>query len=117
MLKDNCTLKTIHKLHVFLYLGRHNTEIWTLNCVFRGPGRLCWTHIIPNGKALTLLPIIKNHIKPGTAIMTDCAKAYDKLEDIKNSYYIHRRVKHKTNYVHPEDRRVYTQVRMRTIHM
>ena len=81
-----------------------------MNGVMRGEGKQAFTHVITDCKAQTLLPIIKQHVKPGTCIMTDAAKAYWRLEAVADCDYIHRFVIHKENYVKPDDRRVRTQV-------
>lgn len=47
----------------------------------------------------TLFPIIKDWIRPGTTIMSDCWKAYDCLGDER---YYHLKVIHSANFVDPE---------------
>ena len=49
----------------------------------------------------TLLPIIKQWIKPGTLIVSDCWKAYSKLE---LQGYLHDTVNHSKEYVNANGR-------------
>ena len=41
---------------------------------------------VPSCDKETLIPIIKDRIKPGTTILSDCWKSYDCLEKKKISY-------------------------------
>lgn len=36
--------------------------------------------------AATLLPLIQRHIRPGTAIISDCWKAYGKIDELPELY-------------------------------
>lgn len=58
------------------------------------------TFIIPvqNRSKETLLPIIKDHILPGTTIISDCWKAYECLE---TEGFKHLAVNHSINFVDP----------------
>ena len=49
--------------------------------------------------AATLLPIIKQYILPGTKVMSDCWKSYDRLEE---EGYIHGAVNHSLEFVNSD---------------
>ena len=62
--------------------------------VFRGIDQEtneCFFKVVDDRSSATLVPIIKEFIKPGTTIYSDCWKAYDCL---KNKGYIHETVNH-----------------------
>jgi transposase-like protein len=45
--------------------------------------------------AATMIPIIQQHVKPGTTIWSDCWRAYNGLKDLG---YIHGTVNHSKNF-------------------
>ena len=49
--------------------------------------------------AATLIPIIKRYILPGTKVMSDCWKSYERLEE---GGYIHGTVNHSLEFVNSE---------------
>ena len=53
---------------------------------------------VPSRNASTLLPIIKNFIRPGTTIISDCWRAYNCLD---NESYQHLTVNQTMNFVDP----------------
>ena len=57
--------------------------------------------------AETLLPILRQYIRPGTTIITDVWSAYRRLSE--GGELQHRVVNHSLNFVSPEDPTVYTQ--------
>ena len=40
----------------------------------------CFLVVVPNRSATTLLAVIKEWVKPGTIIISDCWKAYDNIK-------------------------------------
>ena len=54
----------------------------------------------------TLIPLIKEHVLPGTIIHTDSWAAYRRLTE---NGFEHCMVNHKENFVNPEDKNVRTQ--------
>ena len=54
----------------------------------------------------TLTSIIQKYILPGSTIYSDEWGAYNSLSELG---YIHKTVKHKENFVHPDDPDIYTQ--------
>lgn len=71
---------------------------WIFGGIERDTGK---SFLIPVEKrnATTLLTIIKEWIKPGTTIISDCWKAYDCLND---EGFQHLTVNHSVNFVDPE---------------
>ena len=57
---------------------------------------------VPDRTKETLLELIKNHIKPGNEIHSDCWAAYVGIQDIDvEPRFIHKKVNHKENFVDP----------------
>ena len=79
--------------------GRLVVGTWVLGETERGSS-LCFMKVLPNNKrdATTLLPIIQQHVAPGTTIITDCWRAYNGLQSLG---YIHLTVNHSRNFVDP----------------
>ena len=58
--------------------------------------RECFLIPIEDCTADTLIPFIKQYIRPGTKIMTDCWKSYSTLQEVG---YIHGTVNHSYEFV------------------
>lgn len=54
---------------------------------------------VEDRSAETLIPIIKEHVLPGTTIISDCWKAYARLEE---EGYVHQTVNHSKEFVNKE---------------
>jgi transposase-like protein len=78
--------------------GHHVEGQWVFGGIDRDSGQI---FMIPVEKRdrYTLLPIIKEWIKPGTTIISDYWKAYDCLDD---EGYRHLKVNHSINYKDPD---------------
>ena len=61
----------------------------------RGSRKNVFFKIVEDRSASTLIPIIKEHIKPGSVILSDCWKAYDCLE---REGYNHLTVNHSIEF-------------------
>ncbi|XP_022160096.1 uncharacterized protein LOC111026349 [Myzus persicae] len=59
----------------------------------------CFMVPVENRTAETLLKIIKDWVKPGTTIISDCWKAYNTLN---NEGYVHLTVNHRLHFKDPE---------------
>ena len=59
-------------------------------------GGRVYTAIIPNAKARTLIPIIKEKVKPDSIVYTDSLPSYDALDV---SHFHHKRVNHSEVFV------------------
>jgi transposase len=62
-------------------------------------GGKVYTAIIPDAKASTLIPIIREKVKPDSIVYTDSFKVYDVLDV---SEFHHRRVNHSKEYVNAQ---------------
>lgn len=71
---------------------------WVFGGIQRDTGD-CFLVPVDRRDRETLLAIIKDNIRPGTTIISDCWKAYDTLSD---EGYIHLTVNHSINFVDPD---------------
>ena len=51
--------------------------------------------------AATLIPVITQHILPGTTIVSDLWRAYNRIPTIPGMNYVHETVNHSENFVDP----------------
>lgn len=58
----------------------------------------CFFTTVENRTADTLVNIIKQHIKPGSTIISDCWKAYNSLD---KEGFTHLTINHSVNFVDP----------------
>ena len=54
--------------------------------------------LVENRSRLILRPIILKYVRPGSQVISDCWRAYDRLA---HDGYIHYQVNHKRYFVHP----------------
>lgn len=73
---------------------------WVLGMVERGTNR-CVLVKVPDRTANTMLPIIQEHVLPGTRILTDGWQAYNQLAN-------HQFVNHRLHFVDPNDPTLHT---------
>ena len=78
--------------------GKHVEGQWVFGGYERGSGRVFMVPVEDRGRD-TLLPIIKEWIKPGTTIISDCWKSYDCLG---LEGFEHLRVNHSLHFKDPE---------------
>lgn len=55
--------------------------------------------MVPQRNAETLEMVIKQFVKPGSIIITDCWRGYSGLQSLKNQNYIHKTINHEVNFV------------------
>lgn len=78
--------------------GRKVDGVWVFGGIERDT-KNCFFTCVADRTAETLTEIIKNNIKPGTTIISDCWKAYSKLDQ---EGFKHLTVNHSVNFVDPE---------------
>jgi len=64
--------------------------------VERETGRV-FMEVVERRDAATLIPLLEKWVERGTTVMSDCWKAYDKMEG-----FVHMKVNHSLNFVDPE---------------
>ena len=77
--------------------GRIIEGQWVLGAICRETKEM-FLVTVPSHDKETLIPIIKDRIKPGTTILSDCWKSYDCLE---KEDFLHLTVNHSLNFVDP----------------
>ena len=78
--------------------GRRVDGVWVFGGIERD-SKKCFFTTVEDRKADTLVTIIKQHIKPGTTIISDCWKAYSSLN---SEGFTHLTVNHSVNFVDPD---------------
>lgn len=86
--------------------GRLRSPQWVFGGIERNSGE-CFLVPVPDRKAETLLPIIRQRIQPGSTIISDCWSAYRRISE--QGDYIHQTVNHSYNFVDPLSPSVHTQ--------
>ena len=80
--------------------GRWLDGQWVFGGFERG-SKNCFLVPVPSHGSDVLLDIIKEWIRPGTTVVSDCWKAYDCLS---NEGFVHENVNHSKNFVDPQSR-------------
>ena len=78
--------------------GRWAGGLWVYGGFERGSGRTFLVPV-PCRDSETLLSVIKDYIRPGTTIMSDCWRAYDCLS---LEGFVHQAANHSQNFVDPD---------------
>ena len=77
--------------------GRRKDGIWVFGGIERD-SRNCFLSSVEDRNAETLVPIIKEHVL-GTTIISDCWKAYSRLEE---EGYVHQTNNHSKEFLNKE---------------
>ena len=75
--------------------GRRKDGVWVFGGIERGT-KNCFMCSVEDRSADTLIPVIKQNVLPGTTIISDCWKAYCRLEE---EGYLHQTVNHSKEFV------------------
>lgn len=86
--------------------GRDTDAQWVFGMIERG-SRQCVLIPVADRSTATLLPIIEEHVRPGTIIISYKWSSFRCLADSRN--YVHRVVNHSLNFVSPDDSTIHTQ--------
>ena len=78
--------------------GRRKDGVWVFGGIERDT-KNCFLVSVEDRSADTLIPIIKKHVLPGTTIISDCWKAYSKLEE---EGFQHQTVNHSKEFINKE---------------
>ena len=77
--------------------GRRKGGVWVFG--IEKDSKNCFLASVENRSADTLIPIIKKHVLLGTTIISDCWKAYSRLEE---EGYTHMTVNHSKEFVNSQ---------------
>jgi len=94
--------------HRKYHRGQRRDGMWVFGGTERGSGR-CFTEIVDRRDAATLLPLVEQHILPGTRIISDMWPAYATIDQLNNGVYAHDTVNHSLHFVDPVDDTIHTQ--------
>lgn len=100
------SLNTSQRFHVFIITQHHRgrpplTDMWVFGLVDTSTSpALGYMEIVPRRDAATLLPIINNHVAPGTIVHSDEWRAYNQVATLPN-VSSHATVNHSMTFVAP----------------
>jgi transposase-like protein len=80
--------------------GRILNEVWLFGGICRESGERFIVQV-PDRKATTLIPLIRQHIRAGSIIHSDLWRAYKGIESM-GEFFRHYTVNHSTNFVDPQ---------------
>jgi transposase-like protein len=83
------------------HVGRVLPQQWVFGGVCRETGEV-FMEKVADRTAATLLEVINRRIAPGTTIMSDSWRAYDRIQNQKDKGFTHLRVNHRFRFVDPE---------------
>ena len=92
------------KNHIGRLLRNEMEGCWIVGGICRETGEGFAVHV-PNRSAETLLPILIEHIEPGTRVITDMWRSYRSLSQ---HGFIHDTVNHSLKFVDPNDSSIHT---------
>jgi hypothetical protein len=81
--------------------GRRVEGVWVVGGVERTEKRRCFAVSVANRNAATLMREIKEHVRPGSLVLTNCWKGY-KTDGLLDCNMLHGTVNHSLHFVDPE---------------
>lgn len=81
-------------------VGKVYPQQWVFGGICRET-RECFLYAVPNRSEATLIPIIKECIKPGSQIISDCLRSYGGITKLPGYNFKHQTVNHSKNFVDP----------------
>ena len=78
--------------------GRRKDGVWVFGGIERG-NKNCFMRSVEDRSTDTMIPMIKEHVLPGSVIISDCWKAYSRLEE---EGYVHQTVNHSKEFLNKE---------------
>ena len=81
--------------------GKRVDGVWVFGGIERDNKKNCFFVVVNKRDSRTLLPLIRRYIKPGSTIVSDCWKAYDRIPRLGLNY-THKKVNHRIEYVNEE---------------
>jgi transposase-like protein len=81
-------------------MGRLLPQQWVFGGICHTIGE-CFMYTVPNRTGATLMPIIRQSIRPGTTIMSDQWQAYNAIAAAPGMGYAHETVNHSLHFVDP----------------
>uniref|UniRef100_A0A6G3MFQ8 Putative transposase-like protein HI-13281 (Trinotate prediction) n=1 Tax=Henneguya salminicola TaxID=69463 RepID=A0A6G3MFQ8_HENSL len=87
-------------------VGRRLGSGWVFGGIQRNDKSKIFMVLVTDRTSETLIPLIKEHIEPGTTIISDKWRAYF---PITSEGYKHLTVNHSVNFVDPDDKTIHTQ--------
>ena len=94
--------------HRKYHRGQWREGHWVFGRIER-ESRNCFLVEVPDRRAATLIPIIQQHILPGTHIISDGWAAYANIDQINGGIYHHSVIRHEHHCVDPQDLDIHTQ--------
>ena len=94
--------------HRKYHRGNWREGHWVFGAIERQSGK-CFLTEVAARDANTLLPLIEEHILPGSRIISDGWGAYGNVATINGGVYAHDVVIHERNFVDPKDADIHTQ--------
>lgn len=85
---------------ICMFIFRYTDGHWVFGGIERITGKSFLVEVAQRDAA-TLIPIIKDHIRPGSIIYSDEWRAYRGIPTIPGYNYQHRTVNHSQNFVDP----------------
>jgi IS1 family transposase len=88
--------------------GRVKKEQWIFG-IYERTSKKCFMSFVANRRAETLIPLILDHVLPGTRIISDGFASYYSLSNVRGGIFLHDVVIHEHNFVDEIHGDIHTQ--------